>query len=74
MKKQIGIWNTSMYNWITNINGGLVMHYENLIRDREGQLRKLMRYLNYPVDEQRLQCTLKHDYATFKRKNKKFQR
>ena len=50
------------------------MHYENLIRDREGQLRKLMRYLNYPVDEQRLQCTLKHDYATFKRKNKKFQR
>lgn len=54
-------------NWIPNIRHGGVLHYENLIHDREGQLRKLLHYLNVPVDEQRMKCALKHDYSTFRR-------
>ena len=46
---------------------GGVLHYENLIRDESNELRKLMKYLNIPVNEERLQCALKHDFATFKR-------
>ena len=43
------------------------MHYENLIHDRENQFRKLVQYLQLPVDEKRLACALKHDFVAFKR-------
>jgi hypothetical protein len=52
---------------IPHIKKGGVLFYENLVRDRRNQFRKLMSLLNLPVDEQRLKCTLKHDYKEFKR-------
>lgn len=57
-----------MNNWIPNIRRGGVLHYENLIRNLPGELRKVVQYLGLPLDKRRLECTLKHNYKTFHRK------
>ena len=55
--------------WIESIRNGGVLHYENLVADREKEIRKLMKVLNFSFDEQRLQCVLKHDPKHFKRQS-----
>jgi len=60
-------WKEKMFHWIPNIRRGGVLHYEHFLHDLDGQLRKLVQYLNLQVDEQRLKCTLKHNFKTFQR-------
>ena len=67
MTTQLKEWKDTTLSVLCRMSGGGVLHYENLLRDKSNELRKLMKYLNLAVDEQRLRCTLKHDYTTFKR-------
>jgi len=58
--------------WIESIRHGGVLHYENLIHNRESEFRKLLRYVmsqqpGIVKDERRIDCALKHDFRVFKR-------
>ena len=70
---EIDSWRDRIIKWVTNAgnftrsNRLNVIHYENLIHDRENQFRKLVQYLQLTVDEERLACTMKHNFNTFKR-------
>ena len=70
---EIASWKNRIIKWIS-IDGNFtrnervkVIHYENLIHDRENEFRKLVHYLQLNVDEDRLACTIKHDFDAFKR-------
>ena len=47
----------------------MVLHYEDIVMDMKSELRKVLRFLNLPIDEQRLECLSKHKNGFFKRKN-----
>jgi len=64
---QIGQWKKRMSSWIPDLRHGGILHYENLILNHSVELRKLVKYLSLPVDERRLECTIKHNYKTFHR-------
>lgn len=44
-----------------------VLHYERLLMDPLGHLRKILRFLGMPVDEERLRCLATHLEGSFKR-------
>ena len=65
-------WRDMALQWIPTIRQGGILHYENLIRDRPAQFRKLVNLLGVgQLDEKRLKCTLKHDFRAFKRNSTK---
>ena len=65
--RQILQWEDDMYSWIPNIRRGGVLHYENLIQNLPGELRKIVQYLSLPLDKRRYECTIKHNFKTFHR-------
>ena len=69
--KNINQWRDEVICRLPHLQKGGILHYENLIRDRSNELRKLVKFLNMPLDEQRLKCTLKHDFQKFKRERSK---
>ena len=62
------VWKEFSLDWIMNANDALVSHYENMMYHKHEELRKIMRYLNLPIDEKRIECTVKHSEGVFKRK------
>lgn len=56
MKKQALEWMEILRSWISEKSRTLIVHYELLRRDPIVQLRRMLRFLNWPIDEQRLKC------------------
>lgn len=60
-------WADLAIKWISAIRQGGVIHYENLLTNRDFYLRKLMHLLEREVNEERLNCVIRHDPVAFKR-------
>jgi len=62
-------WETLAVTWIRNLNRGGVVYYENLKKDPESELRRLLKMLSFPsVDEERMRCVVQYNQAnSFKR-------
>ena len=57
-------------DWITISPRLLVLHYEHF-KTSAGivkQLERVHRFINYPVDDKRIECIVKHPATNFKRK------
>ncbi|XP_037084254.1 WSC domain-containing protein 1-like [Pollicipes pollicipes] len=54
--KQVFEWSAHMQQWTDPANRVLVVHYEHLKTDPAGQLRRMLHFLKWPVDEGRLRC------------------
>ena len=63
-------WETLAVTWIRNLKRGGVVYYENLKKDPESELRRLLKMLSFPsVDEERMRCVVQYNQAnSFKRK------
>ena len=53
---QARLWLVTASNWISNSSALLIVHYEELKIEPLPELRKMLRFLRVPVDEQRLKC------------------
>jgi len=54
-------WETLAIIWIRNLKRGGVIYYEKLRDNTESELRRMLKLLSFPhVDEERLQCVLRH--------------
>jgi len=63
------VWETVSTTWIRNMKRGGVVYYENLRDDTESELRRVLKMLSFPLDEERLNCVLQHkDRNAFKRR------
>jgi len=49
-------WVVTASNWMENSTELLIVHYELLKNKPLPELRKILRFLKVPVDEQRLEC------------------
>ncbi|XP_043245494.1 uncharacterized protein LOC122393501 [Amphibalanus amphitrite] len=54
--KQVFEWSAHVQKWTEPGNRVLVVHYEHLKSDPVGQLRRMLKFLNWPIDEERLKC------------------
>lgn len=58
--------------WATEFHGPVkIVHYEDLIRNLDATLRDILSFLNRPVDEQLLNCTLSSRDGIYKRSRSK---
>lgn len=49
-------WLGTAVNWTENSKQLLVVHYEKLKEDPIPELRRIMKFLDLPIDERRLDC------------------
>ena len=69
VSENILVWETVATTWIRNMKRGGVVYYENLRGDTESELRRVLKMLSFPLDEERLNCVLQHkDRNPFKRR------
>ena len=57
--------------WLGESTYGLVIYYENLKYNLQEEIRKILKYLHWKIDQQRINCTLQYPNGKFKRKTKK---
>ncbi|CAL4108252.1 unnamed protein product, partial [Meganyctiphanes norvegica] len=67
VRGQIEIWRSYALDWIQMGRSSMIVHYEHLIEDTHREMLRIMKFLRLRVDEQRLDCTLKHNDGSFKR-------
>jgi hypothetical protein len=53
-------WYELIADWLDFGTELYFVFYEELVEDPLGEVRRLLHYLNLPVDEQRMACTAKH--------------
>lgn len=63
-------WLGTAINWTDHSDQLLVVHYERLKEDPLPELRRILRFLQLPVDEKRLDCIVKYPQAKFRRKSR----
>ena len=71
MKTAIKNWKQLAAAWISHMDEGLVVHFENMQNFTRDELRKILKFLGIEEDPKRLNCTLKYPTGMFKRKAKK---
>ena len=57
--------------WLGESTYSLVIYYENLKYNLKEELTKILKYLHWNIDQQRINCTLHYPNGKFKRKTKK---
>ena len=63
------VWETVATTWIHNLKRGGVVYYEHLRDDTESELRRVLKMLSFPVNDERLNCVLQiKDNNAFKRR------
>ncbi len=63
-------WLATAVNWTTaNNNKLLIVHYERLKEDTLAELRRILSFLQIPVNEDRLECIAKYPQLKFRRKS-----
>ena len=72
MADSINSWEALALVWIAGLERGGVVYYENMLRNLDTELVRLMRMLGVDaIDPERLNCVLKHaNYKGFKRENR----
>ena len=61
-------WGLMLHTWLNqNHFPVLVVQYETLVRDTRKQLERILQFLEIPVSNKTLQCTLENDTGKFKR-------
>ena len=66
-KKEIFVWLELIEDWVKQATELHCLVYENLKEDPKAELRKLLKHLNLPVDDSRLECIEKHNSQKFHR-------
>lgn len=62
-------WEKTNLLWATEYKGPLkIIFYEELVKDVERTLRETLNFLNYPINETLLECTMERKDGTQKRK------
>ena len=54
--EQLDMWRNIIIDWVVLGTEVLVVHYEDFLEDKIGQLRKIIRFLGLTEDPRRLQC------------------
>ena len=62
-------WRAVVEDWVT-AGDILVVHYEDLVDDKNAELERMLDYLKIKVDKRRLECLKTADLTLFKRKTK----
>lgn len=58
--------------WAKQFPGAVkIVYYVDLVADVEGTLRDILEFLQYPVDEDLMACTLKRKMGVHKRKKRR---
>lgn len=57
--------------WAPNVKSNYYTRYEDLKKDPEKELRRILTFLNVRIDERALECTLKNKEGNFKRRKVK---
>ena len=65
--ENIHIWRTIIEDWV-RVGDILVVHYENILQDRNTELNKILRFLGVEIDETRMKCVNYCDNDMYKRK------
>lgn len=64
-------WESMNLSWARNFSGSLkIVYYDDLVADVEGILREILSFLNYPIDEELLGCTLIRKEGIYRRKKR----
>lgn len=68
-------------NWVSNVQAWvvrrgsshptLVVSYDQMVDDIEPELRKIARFLNFPLKEDRIQCVVGHTMDAHRRNRKR---
>ena len=54
--EQLDMWRNIIMDWVVLGTEVLVVHYEDFLEDKIGQLRKIIKFLGLTEDTRRLQC------------------
>ena len=57
-------------DWLTISPDLLVIHYEDFLTDATYELKKIHKFLKFPVDENRIKCIRENPYNKWKRPKK----
>ncbi|CAH1230722.1 WSCD2 [Branchiostoma lanceolatum] len=60
-------WTNTAMNWIRYCRNLLIVYYEDLQRDVVGQIRRVLKFLDLPVSEERMFCLEANKDGKFKR-------
>ena len=72
MSKKIEHWKNFYVDWLTTTDRPssiLIVHYENIVSDLELTSRRILKFLNFEADENRIQCLLRSSEGKMKRKH-----
>lgn len=68
VRKQLEKWERTNLVWATEFSGQVkIVQYEDLVTNVDATLRGILKFLNRPVDEKLLNCTLSKKEGNYKR-------
>ncbi|XP_039297162.1 WSCD family member AAEL009094 [Nilaparvata lugens] len=71
--EKLSSWKSMNLDWVRNFDGPThVVLYENLVEDVETTLRKLIDFIQLPIDEKQIQCALERQEGIYRRKRRVF--
>uniref|UniRef100_A0A182XXM5 Sulfotransferase domain-containing protein n=2 Tax=Anopheles stephensi TaxID=30069 RepID=A0A182XXM5_ANOST len=71
VKNKLWAWEQTNLSWAKNFTGEVkLVFYDDLVENVEGTLRSILRFLNYPTDEELLACALMRKEGIYRRKKR----
>lgn len=71
MSNKLKGWELMNLSWARNFTGSIkVVFYDDLVQHTERELRHILEFLEYPVNEQLLRCALVRKEGIFRRKKR----
>lgn len=65
-------WEQTNLSWGLNFNNGpvLIIYYEDLVDDVEKTLRDILKFIDYPIDENLMSCAIMRKEGIYRRKKR----
>ncbi len=68
---ELSLWKSLALDYLTLVPDLLVIFYEKVLEDPEFEMRRMLKFLKFPIDEDRLGCMRKHPLNRHKRDKKR---
>uniref|UniRef100_A0A182PBY4 Sulfotransferase domain-containing protein n=1 Tax=Anopheles epiroticus TaxID=199890 RepID=A0A182PBY4_9DIPT len=71
VKNKLWAWEQTNLSWAKNFTGEVkLVFYDDLVENVEGTLRSILKFLNFPTDEELLACALMRKEGIYRRKKR----
>uniref|UniRef100_A0A182PZX8 Sulfotransferase domain-containing protein n=1 Tax=Anopheles farauti TaxID=69004 RepID=A0A182PZX8_9DIPT len=71
VKNKLWAWEQTNLSWAKNFTGEVkLVFYDDLVENVEGTLRSILKFLNYPTEEELLACALMRKEGIYRRKKR----